>query len=72
MASVVFTPEPSDTDNMRYSAEFSRAGKGTLKRKHGTAAQMMTIGEVAPRTYPDPKTDTRTPLLPKDGPGIFG
>lgn len=57
---------------MHYQAIFSREGLGTLKRKQATSQQMRTLREIAPKTYPRPGTDLRTPLLPKDGPGIFG
>lgn len=65
MASVVFTPIPSDTNNMRFAARLSRAGDGLGRKPQMSSADMTSLTPGVPRNYPS-GVDRRSPILPQD------
>lgn len=65
MASAIFKPIPSKTNNMRFVVELSREGRGLPRKKQLTAQDMTNVTPGQPRNWPI-GTDQRAPLLPGD------
>lgn len=65
MASVVFTPLKSVTDNMRFAARVSREGDGLGRKPQMSSKDMTTLSPGVPRNYPT-GFDRRSPILPQD------
>lgn len=63
MASCIFKPLKSATNNMRFTAEFRTDGKGLPRKQNMTARDMTTLTPGQPRNWPI-GTDSKAPLLP--------